>query len=458
MKEGVPRGFWGRSRRVLSLAAGVAGQELKLQARAKLASSAGMLGGHELKARVEQARLIAESLGRLKGAFMKAGQLLSIDSSDLLPPEAIEILSKLQGQAEPVDFAILHGVLEQELGLEGLAALKSLNPVPAASASIGQVHKAVAFGKTVAVKIQYPGIAESIDSDIALLEKLGTSWLSLSRRDIDVSGTFEVLRNILHLEADYVRERACLDRFGALLAADPRFDVPRSVPSLSTSRVLTMGWADGMSLSSWVQSNPTRSDRDAFARAVLDLYCMEFFEWGLVQTDPNFGNFLIRPADRRIVLLDFGATVEYSEHFRMSYVSLLRAVGSGDRRRIVDEGVGFGLLDPREQKATRDLFAEMLLLAAEPFDGRRQPFLFRDPSYAARSRQVAQHFTRSLSFSPPPKDLIFLHRKLGGLFHLLRRLDVELDLSPYWQQMVATRVAPARAAERPGTRSGAGES
>ena len=426
----------GRSKAMFALAAGVAGQELRHRVRSGLAASAEKVGASELRARVEQAKLIVESLGRLKGALMKAGQLLSIDASDILPPEATEILSRLQGRAEPVDFEVVRGVLEAELGEERLAALEGLDPQPAASASIGQVHRARVLGTDVAVKVQYPGVAESIDSDIALLEKLADSWLSLARREVDLAGVFEELRVILHLEADYDRERAHLERFGELLAADARFDVPRALPSLSTSRVLTMTWADGVPLSEWILSAPSRADRVAFARAMLDLYCMEFFRWGLVQTDPNFGNFLVRPERDHIVLLDFGATVEYDVDFRRQYTRLLRAVDRSSRNDIVEEGVAFGLLDPREGPEARDMFAEMLLSAAEPFDARRQPFAFRDGDYAARSRDVVRRFTKSLRFSPPPRRLIFLHRKLGGLFQLLKRLDVELDLSPYWEQMV----------------------
>lgn len=442
MSGGVPSGMWSRSRSVLAMVAGVAGHELKHRVRAQFAS-VDKLGLSELRARIEQAKLVAESLGRLKGAFMKAGQLLSIDAGDLLPPEATEILSKLQGQAQPVDFAIIRGVLQQELGDDGLAQLCELESTPTASASIGQVHRARAFGMPVAVKVQYPGIAESIDADVALLEKLGGSWLSLTGREIDVSGTFEELRSILHLEADYVRERAYLERYRELIACDPRFEVPRSIPSLSTSKVLTMSWADGVPLGDWVRTRPTGVERVGFATAVLDLYCLEFFQWGVVQTDPNFGNFLIRSADHadhadhKIVLLDFGATVEYDAEFRSRYVDLLRSVATGDEGRIVEAGIGFELLDPRESAATRGLFVEMLRSAAEPFQRVGRPFVFRDADYAARSGDVVKRFTKSLRFSPPPRRLIFLHRKLGGLFQLLKRLDVELDLSPYWERMLA---------------------
>ena len=438
MKRSLPTDIWGRSTRVFALAAGLAKHELTHRLETGLSSSIERLGASEVRTRVAQARLVAESLGRLKGAFMKAGQLLSLDASDLLPPEALEILSKLQGQAEPIDFSVMASVLASELGPDGLAELTELDPRPAASASIGQVHRARAFGEPVAVKIQYPGVAESIDADIALIEKLSASWLSLTRRDIDLSDTFAELAAILHLEADYERERRYQQRFEALLANDHRFAVPRAVAALSTSKVLTMSWAEGVTLEAWLRSRPPHVEREAVGRALLDLYCLEFFRWGMVQTDPNLGNFLIQPSPRgRIVLLDFGATVEYDAAFREAYVSLLRCLASGNRQRIMEEGIAFGLLDERESPKTRERFVDMLVSSVEPFEPRRQPFAFRDGDYALRSRVVVREFVQSLRFSSPPHRLIFLHRKLGGIFQLLKRLDLELDLAPYWEQMVA---------------------
>ncbi len=432
----VPNGIWTRSQAILSLTAGIAKNELKHQIQSRF-GEAELAGVSEIRARIAQAKLLAENLGRLKGAFMKAGQLLSIDASDVFPPEAIEILSKLQGQAEPIDFAVIHAVLEDELGEEGLKHFTQFERVPVASASIGQVHRAQAFGADVAVKVQYPGIAASIDDDIALLAGLARSWLSLTRRKIELAPTFGELKAILHSETDYVRERSYMDRFASLLASDSRFDVPQSVPSLSTARVLTMSWAKGLPLDQWLRDAPSLDDRRDFAASMLDLYCSEFFEWGVVQTDPNFGNFLIRPAERRIVLLDFGATVEYEIEFRRGYVDLLRCVATGSRRHIVEKGVEFGLIDQRESTSSLDLFVEMLLVSVDPFQSTNQPFAFGDVGYATRSLDIVKRFVKSLRYSPPPRRLLFLHRKLGGIFHLLKRLDVQMNLSPYWDRMVA---------------------
>ncbi|MDF3070742.1 MAG: hypothetical protein K0R38_6343 [Polyangiaceae bacterium] len=421
---------------MLGLVAGLSGQELRHRVRAGLTGSVEKLRASELAARVEQARLLVDSLGRLKGALMKAGQLLSIDASDVLPPEAIAILAQLQAGAEPVDFENLRGVLVEELGQGWERAFDSFDQRPAASASIGQVHRAMVSGVNVAVKIQYPTVRESIDSDIDVLQKLGHGWLSVSRSEIDLAGVFAELRSNLHREADYRHEVKSQQRFAELLQDAPQFVVPKSLPELSTTRVHTMTWEEGRALAEWLRSSPTREERLWLGKLLLDLYCLEFFRWGLVQTDPNFGNFLVRGASRQLVLLDFGATLEFEPDFRRGYVKLLRVVASGDAQEIGDEGVAFGLIDQRESRATRQLFAEFLQTAVEPFAPSRQPFVFSDSGYAERSRDIGRRFVRGLEFSPPPRRLLFLHRKLGGIFQLLKRLDLELDLLPYWETMV----------------------
>jgi len=448
MKQ-VPKDAWSRSKAVLGLVAGLSGQELRHRVRTSLSGSAEKLRASELAARIEQARLMVASLGRLKGALMKAGQLLSIDASDVLPPEALAILSQLQGGAEPVELETLRVVLLEELGADWERAFDRFETQPAAAASIGQVHRAMVDGVAVAVKIQYPGVRESIDSDLDVLQKLGDGWLTVSRSKIELAGVFEELRSILHREADYRHELASQQRFAQLVEHDSSFVVPRSLPQVSTARVHTMTWEEGQPLGQWLQEAQLPADRRWLAQQLLELYCSEFFRWGLVQTDPNFGNFLVRAQTRQLVLLDFGATLEFEPEFRQGYVRLLRVVASGDATRIGDEGVQFGLIDARESRQTRDLFAEFLTVACEPFAPSRQPFAFRDAGYAERSQDIGRRFVRSLQFSPPPRWLLFLHRKLGGIFQLLKRLDVELDLRPYWDRMIQTD-SEAAARSRPG--------
>ncbi|MEM1028966.1 MAG: AarF/ABC1/UbiB kinase family protein [Myxococcota bacterium] len=431
-----------RSSRLFGMAAKVASQEVRQRVRTKMTASADKLASSELATRIAQARVITENLSELKGAAMKAGQLLSIDAGDLLPPEALDILAKLQGQADPVDFEHLEGVLREDLGDEGLDRLEGLEPEAAAAASIGQVHRARFEGTPVAVKIQYPGIADSIDADVRMLEKLSDSLALLARSKVELAEVFEEMRQILHLEADYERELDNLQRYRALLGDDPRFLVPRAFPEVSGRRVLTMSWEDGVPLKDWIAGGPPLAAREDFARAILDLYCREFYRWGFVQTDPNHGNYLVRPASNQLVLLDFGATLHYPADFRAGYVDLLRIVATRDRAAIIDSGIDFELLDPREPEEARNNYVDMMLCALEPFEANHQPFRFRDADYQGRAREIGRRFTRSLVYSPPPRQIIFLHRKLGGIFQLLKKLDLTLDLTPYWNQMVGPVETP----------------
>lgn len=221
------------------------------------------------------------------------------------------------------------------------------------------------------------------------------------------------------------------------LAHDPRFVVPATYPELSSKRVLTMSWEEGVRLGEWLRGAHSRETRTALGKAVLDAFVLELFTLGVVQTDPNFANFLVRESDSgpRLVLLDFGASVEFDAAFRTGYAKLLRAMASGDDARIIAEGIAFALLDARESAESKALFARMLATSVEPFAPHRQPFSFSDAGYTTRLRAAGEQLSRSLKYSPPPKRLIFLHRKLGGIFQLLKRLDVALDLTPYWDAM-----------------------
>ena len=433
-------GILGRSAKILNMAAQVAGQEARHQLKRTINRS--LEASEGLRTKVEQARIITENLSQLKGAVMKAGQLLSIDAADYLPPEALEVLGKLQQDADPVDFSVVQDVLQSELG-DRLDRLEQLDPTPAAAASIGQVHRAVLDGTPVAVKVQYPGIDKSIESDVKMLRRLSQSWMNLTGKRIDLAGLFEEMKDILIQEADYTAEARHLDTYGRLLTAEHRFVVPKPFPEVSSQRVLTMSWEEGQSLQAWLREGQPYAEREWIGRAILDLYCLEFFEWGFVQTDPNPSNFLVRPDRRQIVLLDMGAAMTFDHAFRSQYVDLLAVLGTGDRDAIVQAGVDFDILDPRESAEAKALFAELMIYAMGPFTPSRQPFQFRDTDYSKQAREVGQAFTQSLRYSPPPRKLIFLHRKLGGIFNMLKRMDLRLDLLPYWDKMVGAEIHAA---------------
>lgn len=439
MKKSLLSSAGPRALKLFSMASKVASHEIAQSARERLGRAVDDLSGGRARMRIEQAKAIADSLSHLKGAAMKAGQLLSLDAGDFFPPEALEILAKLQAQAEPAPFAEMKRVIDEDLGPKA-ERLAMLDPTPAASASIGQVHSAYVDGRKVAVKVQYPGVCDSIDSDLAILRRLAQAMLAVSGKRIELGPLFEEFGEVLTAESDYTRERECLDEYRRLLGDRPLFAVPEALPELSSKRVLTMSWEDGMRVGDWLMTNPPQDQRMAIAEGLLDLYCDEFFKWGFVQTDPNFANYLVRTDPFQIVLLDFGATIRYPTEFRTSYVEVIRAFATGNRAETFARAVDFGLVDKREGPEAQELFHQLMQTSLEPFSKARQPFAFQDPDYSARTREVTMRFGQSLRHSAPPRQIIFLHRKLGGLFALMKRLEVRLDLVPYWTRMVGSEL------------------
>jgi aarF domain-containing kinase len=424
--------FTSRSLKLLSLATAVGRKELSQNLRENFARGVDEIASGRLKTRVEQARIIAEQLSQLKGAAMKAGQLLSLDAGDLLPPEAIEVLAKLQSQAEPIEWREIEKVLKTELNKEKLSQIENLSQKAAAAASIGQVHKARIAGRDVAIKIQYPGVRESVDSDLKLLKNVAQLFISITGKSFDLDSVFEEFARVLKQEANYKNEADVMLEYGQMIAPYEQFAIPEPILSHTTERVLTLTWQNGKSVNEWLKSNPPQAERNQIGAWLLDLYTLEFYKWGLVQTDPNFGNFLVQTDPLKLVVLDFGATLRYPVEFRRRYVDLLRTVRTGDHDAIVKSFVEFGWLDPRESDESQRLLIEMLSVGIEPFAAELQPFDFSNADYAKRTRETTQAFATSLKYSAPPREILFLHRKLGGIFNFLKKMEARVNLAPYW--------------------------
>lgn len=436
----------GRSVKLLGMASKLAQSELGHNIRKSVKSRVEDIAPDLLATRIKQAKILTENLAQLKGAAMKAGQLLSIDSSDILPEEVTEILSKLQSSAEPIEFPIIDDILKQELPLEHYGSLQDIDTKAYAAASIGQVHRAHFQGRDIVLKVQYPGVVDSIDSDLKILKKVVQTMLAVGGRKIPLDEIFEELSIILHQEADYKRELENLEHFHGLVAHLDDYIVPEPVKQLSSQRVLSMTFVEGLDLKEWMATNPPQQEKVFIGQRVLDLYCREFFDWGIVQTDPNYGNFRVQTDPLKLVLLDFGATITYDKEFRKAYVKLLKEFASFDKNRMLEAALAFGLLDERESDEVKSLFVEFLKSAVEPFLPHLQPFQFHDPRYSAKAHKIGRDFTSALKYSPPPRQLLFLHRKLGGIFNLLRKLEVELDLTPYWEKMVGENFSQDRGA------------
>lgn len=414
---------------------------------AKLATRVGLkeLRSGDVGSRLEQATLIVQSLSNLKGAAMKAGQLLSLDLNHYFPPEAIEILSQLQNAAVAQPFENIEKILRRELGPEKFSQLSYISKTPIGVASIGQVHRAKYANEDIVLKVQYPGVADSIESDLKILKGLASSFCQITGRKMDLNPLFAEFSNLLNQEVDYEKEAALQSQYKKMATElvsreGFSFRVPFVFDEMSTGRVIAMSYEPGESLRSWINSQPSKAQREKLAVAILDLYFNELFNWRLVQTDPNWANFLIDEKEDRsdLVLLDFGATRTYSKDFVRNYITLLE-YAAGDRPEDLKAlAIDFNLIDPRESKAAFKAFEEMLKTAIRPFFSASTTsslFDFSDPVHNLNSQSAAKALSDELVFSPPPYSLVFLHRKLAGVYSILKSLGVQLDVSTYWEKM-----------------------
>lgn len=414
---------------------------------AKLVTQVGIkeLRSGDIKSRYEQAVLIAKSLSQLKGAAMKAGQLLSLDLDNYFPPEAIEVLSQLQNAAVAQPYSKIISRIEKELSAEKRTLIADISREPLGVASIGQVHKASYMGKPIVLKVQYEEVDSSIESDLKILKTLATSFCQITGRKMNLDPLFKEFQTLLEQELNYTKEAEFQTEFAEkvkiLSQQGPvRYRVPQVIPALSSKKVLAMSYEKGQTLRQWLNSKPSSEDRKSVAIAVLDLYFQEFFNWGLVQTDPNWGNFLIHKNQDHleICLLDFGASRRYSPEFIEKYISLLEFASQGQKAELRELAIGMGLIDPRESQAAFVAFDNMLKTAIKPFFADQQGrnlFDFSSAIHTQESQETVRALSRELIYSPPPYSIVFLHRKLGGVYSILKSLNVQLDVSPYWQMM-----------------------
>jgi aarF domain-containing kinase len=400
----------------------------------------------DLQSRIDQAKILAEGLGQLRGAAMKAGQMLSLDLADYFPPEAVQILSQLQNQVAESPHLNIEEVLNKELGPERRSRIIGLDPKPIAAASIGQVYRARIDDRLVAIKAQYPDVDQSIKSDIDVLKKIFSTFCLLTGRQMDLGPAFAEIETVLRGELDYEREAKYVVQFGELFAKHAwrgcQFRAPQVYNDYSTGRILTLSFENGRTLKDWMSSKPSAEQRELVGESLVELLMMEVFSWRLIQTDPNPSNYLIDDSLERpqIVAIDFGATKSYTPEFIKAYRSLIRTMSEGNAKSIIESSVGLGLIDPRESDESKALFVELLVLGAEPFQqplpGQTRKFKFKDAVFLQENIRISRLLLSKLKYSPPPNQLLFLNRKLGGIYAILRKLDVEIDLTPYMKVII----------------------
>jgi predicted unusual protein kinase regulating ubiquinone biosynthesis (AarF/ABC1/UbiB family) len=371
------------------------------------------------------ARRLVARLARLRGAAMKIGQLVSLQGEDVLPPEFAQALAVLRAQATPMPPQQVRGVLGRELGKGWERRFARFDWEPVAAASIGQVHRATARdGRDLALKIQYPGVARSIASDVdnvAVLLRL----FNLLPLGIDVAGMAAEAKRQLAQEADYESEGRFLERYAKLVAGEPGLLMPRVHWDLTTPRVMAMDFVEGEPLEALASASQAK--RDAVGTLLERLLFRELFEFRVMQTDPNFANYLYQPESGRVVLLDFGATMRFPPAFVENYRRITRAVIEGDRDAVAEQAIRIGYAAPDDSPERLEAMTDVVFLVCEPLRHRgRYDFPGSDLPMRVRDLGYDLAFRRGLVRAPPP-ETIFLHRKLVGNFLLLARIGARVD-------------------------------
>ena len=370
---------------------------------------------------------VAEKLSHLRGAAMKLGQLLSMDAGDLLPPELAMLLTHLRADAMPMPYKQLIGVLEQELGQDWLDKFSHIELKSFAQASIGQVHRAnTENGLPLAIKIQYPGVAKSIQSDVDNVVSL-IKMTGLLPKNINIAPLVAEAKLQLLAETNYQQEADHLQQFARGLEKDTRFKIPRVYPSLSSQHLLTMEYVNGEPLAEAVAlPQPVRNN---IVTALIELFFIEMFELKLIQTDPNFANYLFNKDTLQIVLLDFGATRVVSDTISSGYKNLLRAAMKEDHAAVKQAACDIGYFDTDIAPDYCNAVIELFLLAITPLrcDG---PFDFANSHLGKEiSEKGLALNSNSNEWHTPPVDALFIHRKLAGLYLIAAKLQAKVDLT-----------------------------
>ncbi len=374
---------------------------------------------------------IYNSLSELKGSALKIAQMLSLDKN-VMPKAYVDKFSQAQYNAPPLSGPLIIRSFTKSFGKSPQEIFDKFNLTSTNAASIGQVHEAWLDGKKLAVKIQYPGVADSISSDLKLVKPFAFRLLGMSEKELNIY-IKEVEEKLLE-ETNYTLEVKRSIEISEACAKLEHLFFPKYYTHLSSDKIITMDWVEGKHLKEFLQTNPSQALRNKIGQALWDFYNYQQYELRAVHADPHPGNFLITP-DEKLAVIDFGCIKEIPDDFYQPFFSLLKPEVLNNKERTVAEFRKLEMIQENDTPAQVDFYYEaykqMIGLFALPYTSKE--FDFSKPEFFKQLYDWGEKITKMPEFKQPRgvKHFIYINRTNFGLYTLLNELGATVFTQTY---------------------------
>lgn len=370
------------------------------------------------------AERIVSTLCKVRGAALKIGQILSIQDNNIISPELQKAFERVRQSADFMPKWQVEKVLSSELGSDWRSKFSTFEDKPFAAASIGQVHHATLLNnQQVAIKIQYPGVALGISSDIENLVGVMKVW-NMFPQGMFIDNIVEVAKRELAWEVDYVREAECARKYKKCVEPFPEYHVPAVVDELSTSQVFTSELVDGIPVDKCAEMD--EETRKHICKLIMELCLKELFVFRYMQTDPNWSNFFYNTETKQLILLDFGACRSYEKSFMDKYIEVINGASEGDRQKVLNLSREMGFLTGYESKVMEEAHVDAVMILGQVFNKESEYFDFGGQDVTKRIQKLVPTIVNH-RLCPPPEEIYSLHRKLSGVFLLCAKLNVKIN-------------------------------
>lgn len=374
---------------------------------------------------------IYKSLSELKGSALKIAQMLSMDKN-ILPKSYVDKFTQSQYNAPPLSGPLIVRTFTKNFGKTPENIFDSFNLTSSNAASIGQVHQATLNGKKLAIKIQYPGVGDSISSDLKLVKPFAFRLLGMSERELNIY-IKEVEERLLE-ETDYELEVKRSIEFSEACKNLKHVVFPRYYPELSGKRIITMDWIDGLHLKEFLKTNPSQTLRNKIGQALWDFYNFQQHELRAVHADPHPGNFMITP-EENLGVIDFGCIKEMPDDFYYPFFSLISTDVFNDKNRTIDAFRQLEMIhadDTAEQiEFYHKSYSEMIKLFAKPYTS--TVFDFSKPDFFEQLYAYGEKISKMPEFKQARgvKHFIYVNRTNFGLYQILHELQATVHTDTY---------------------------